>query len=136
MVAYRGLLDELRSLVARQPRYHRLLHSGPLPPHMGLSGLGLDFVRQVRNKFAHGSARFPTPDDSSQGWCGRKSREPDVIALSSRIVLLSIQMLLKGYYAGKHVEVEVLEGEDGSRMEEDVHDVLDKLHLRAVSPDA
>ena len=32
--------------------------------------------------------------------------------------------------------MEVLEDEDGSRVEEDVHDVLVKLHLRAVQPDA
>lgn len=135
VAAYQGVLDELGRVLAQQPKYRRLLHSGALPAHMGLSGVGLDFVRKVRNRFAHGSARFPAPNASSEGWCGRKSREPDVIALSTRIVLLSVQMLLRGYYAGKHFTLAVLRDEDGGRVEADIHHVLQRLHLSgATSP--
>jgi hypothetical protein len=135
VTGYQVVLDELCQLVAREPRYDRLVHSGSLPLHIGRSGVGLDLVRQVRNKFAHGSAQFPRPDESSEGWCGRKSCDPQVIALSSRIVLLSIQMLLKVYYAGKHLEVRALEDEDGGRIEADIQDVLDRLHLCGISPE-
>jgi hypothetical protein len=134
VATYPDVLEEMRRLVARQPNYRRLLRSGALPRHMGPSGVGLDFVRKVRNRFAHGSARFPMPDDCSVGWSGRTSPEPEIIALSSRIVLLSIQMLLRIHYGGKHFELDILRDEDGRRVGADVHHVLQRLHLSRKAP--
>lgn len=65
-----------------------------VPAYMGLSGFGINLVRRVRNKFAHGASRFPEPANTKDGWSGTKSPWPNFIALNTRLVLFTIQMLL------------------------------------------
>jgi len=129
--AYLDILRQLKQLLLERPEYLRFLSLGALPPHMGTTGIGIDFVRRVRNKFAHGAASLPMPD----GWIvdshGKKSNDPEIIAISSRIVLFTIQMLLLTYYRDKHFNIEVPKHDDGLTIESDVHVVLSKLHLKA-----
>jgi hypothetical protein len=127
--AYDELLDEVRCLLKHQPEYAQRLRQDQIPQHMGPSGIGIDFVRQVRNKFAHGAAKLPRPDDCTHGWCGKRSREPELVGLCCRIVLFTIQMVLAAYYAEKHFELNVLEDQDGFSIETDIHDALQMLHI-------
>jgi hypothetical protein len=129
--AYDEALTEMGCLLKRCPEYGKHLRQGTLPRYMGRSGVGIDFVRKVRNKFAHGSARLGMPDSGSEGWSGNKSRDPELIALCCRIVLFTIQMLLGVYYARKNFEVKGLRDEDGIRFDADVHRVLNELHCKA-----
>lgn len=68
--------------------------SAAVPSYMGPSGLGINLVRKIRNTFAHGASRFPMPASGAEGWSGKKSQVPDFIALNTRVVLFTIQMLL------------------------------------------
>lgn len=128
---YNQVLQELSLVVSRDPNYLRLVRQEPRPPHIGESGVGLDLVRRIRNKFAHGSSNLPMPESTNQGWCGETSDVPRLISISSRIVLFTIQMLLASYYADHHFELHVLEDEDGFTAEADVHLVLRELHRAA-----
>lgn len=78
---YAAEIEVLRSLLGRYPEFADKLPNAPFPQHMTFAGLGLDFVRAVRNRFAHGSASFPYPDDVGH-WCGNASEEPHVIGTS------------------------------------------------------
>jgi hypothetical protein len=49
-------------LLKQCPQYRKDLRTGTIPKNMGRSAVGIDFVRNVRNKFAHGSARLGMPD--------------------------------------------------------------------------
>lgn len=128
---YNQVVQELSSLVSGDPSYVRLTRQGPVPPHIGVSGIGLDVVRRIRNKFAHGSSNLPMPESTSQGWCGKSSDFPRLISISSRIVLFTIQMLLASYYAQHHFELHVLKDEDGFTADADVHIVLREVHRSA-----
>lgn len=102
-----------------------------LPLFMGRSGIGINFVREVRNEFAHGAARLPEPDDSGDRWCGKKSRFPEQIRICSRVVLLTIQMLLCAYFGNKHFPLSLLRDRDMRLVEADIHQVLCTLHLKS-----
>jgi hypothetical protein len=133
--AYTETLEQLNVLTAHSILYQSLVRTDSLPSHMGRSGVGLDFVRHVRNHFAHGATHLPLPEDSAHGWSGEESREPQLIALSTRIVLLTIQMLLAVHYSGRILHLQVLEdednedGDDDGFLEEDIQVTLRRLHI-------
>ena len=54
------------------------------------SGVGIQIVRSIRNSFAHGSVSLPLPEDYSDA----KYFNSEIIDLSSRIVLFTIQLVL------------------------------------------
>jgi len=67
-----------------------------VPSYMAASGFGLNLVRKTRIRFAHGASRFPLPANAPDGWSGKRSQVPDFLALNTRVVLFTIQMLLDG----------------------------------------
>jgi len=122
---YQDCLNELRRFF-RPGTVFAGLSSEPLLRHMGPSGVGINVVRRIRNRLAHGVGRIPGPD----GWGNGKSRDPEIIALSTRITLLTIQMILGTRFNERHFPIEVLRDADGELVEEDFHLVLSKLHLK------
>jgi len=124
---YADQIDVLRALLGRYPEFADKLPNAPFPRHMTFTGSGLDFVRSVRNSFAHGSASFPYPEDVGH-WCGNASEEPHVIGTSTTIVLLSMQMMMLRHYSGADLDVCVLCDEDGIREDAKLDLVLNKLH--------
>lgn len=125
---YNQVLKELSFLVSRDQYYMRLARQEPMPAHIGASGAGLDLVRRIRNKFAHGESYLPMPESANQGWCGKTSDVPRLISISSRIILFTMQMLLASHYAKHHFDLHVLKDEDGFIVDADVHQVLRELH--------
>ncbi|WP_341418007.1 hypothetical protein [Paenibacillus filicis] len=89
---------------------------------------GLYLVSKLRNQFAHGSRLLPIPDDWSDGLI----KEVDMIRMSSRIVLLTIQMLLISQYGSNRYIIEDPVLFDFDELEEPVSlDALIKnLHLQ------
>ncbi len=65
------------------------------------AGCGLFTVYELRNLFAHGSLRFPEPNDENQPI----SDHQHMVSHATRIVLLSMQMLLLAYF--KHSDLEI-----------------------------
>jgi hypothetical protein len=72
---------------------------------IGMSGIGLNVVRLIRNRFVHGVLGFPEPEE----WSGDKPPDIEIIHLSSRIVLLSIQMFLIALHKKNPIELTIQE---------------------------
>tara|TARA_R100001460_G_scaffold38597_1_gene73123 strand:- start:98 stop:844 length:747 start_codon:yes stop_codon:yes gene_type:complete len=68
---------------------------------VGWPGSGLFTVYELRNLFAHGSLSFPEPDEENQPI----SDHHDMVVNATRVVLLSIQMLLLAHF--EHSELEI-----------------------------
>lgn len=67
----------------------------------GSSGVGLNAVYELRNLFAHGSLSFPQPDDFNRPI----SPFNEVVDHASRILLMSIQMLMLYHFDYEFYEV-------------------------------
>ncbi|AFC33301.1 hypothetical protein PM3016_6693 [Paenibacillus mucilaginosus 3016] len=88
---------------------------------------GLFLVSRLRNQFAHGSRLLPLPEDWSDGL----TREVEIIQLSSRIILFTIQMLLLAKYGFNGYRIEDPALFDFGRLEEsvDLDTLLKYLHF-------
>lgn len=74
------------------------------------NGIGINVVRNIRNDLAHGSASMPTPDKWTRGYFSLNNyekRHPQLIKTSSRIILLTMQMLLLTFVTGKEKMIEI-----------------------------
>jgi len=101
--------------------------------YMGSSGIGIKLVSKIRNKFAHGSEKFPEPE----GWGSHSSCDSRLILAATRIVLLSMQIALIAYFRNVDFYVDCLKYEfmDENLFfeEESIHRILQCLHLSAIS---
>lgn len=96
------------------------------------NGLGLHIVRKLRNDLAHGSTSMPEPED----WGGEQDKllaseryQLDLIDTSTRILLLTIQLLLLVRIHQQGVVVECLLDEDGFSKETSAEVALHLLHV-------
>lgn len=73
---YHCRLAQIRGLMAALPAYRESLSVELGPVTAAEAGEGIDLVRRIRNKFAHGAAALPQRDDwngrtrPTTGWCG------------------------------------------------------------------
>ena len=116
-----GLLD-----LVRQLPYYRTSCAIQFDSFMTMPGYGLHIVRKIRNKFAHGTIELPEPEE----WSQSPPRDTELIAESTRVVLLTMQMMLIAFFKNDSFSVECLKEEDGFTREDDVEYVLRCLHLR------
>lgn len=86
---YNQWLHDLRMSLGASDRFCIAKHF-VLTPCAGHSGLAISVVRHIRNQFAHGVVNLPEPEQ----WTGEKPAALSVIKFSTRLVLLSMQMLL------------------------------------------
>jgi len=84
--------ETLKALITKVEKLtdHNLEKTFETNPYTSKSGVGIQIVRAIRNLFAHGAVNPPLPEDHSVD----VFIDSQVIELSSRIVLLTIQMLL------------------------------------------
>lgn len=66
------------------------------------TGQGLHLVSKIRNSFAHGAASLPDPDD----WADNLNIDIAVIETSSRMILLTMQMILIAHFSKKDLIIE------------------------------
>ena len=76
--------------------------------HVSYYSQGLYVIYKIRNHFAHGHTGFPEPDRHEEGI----NYEANLMKLSSRIVLLTIQMIILAYYANRGAIVDCYWTED------------------------
>jgi len=69
------------------------------------TGKALAMIRIIRNDFAHGSYSFPEPDDWSSSKCLKSSSHVKKVNISSRLILLTIQMLLISFFKDERFSV-------------------------------
>jgi hypothetical protein len=118
-------LANIRHRMSILPEYADCLPT-ELGPVAGVeAGEGIDLVRRIRNKFAHGAAALPQRDD----WDGKNTVENELVRLSSRIVLLTIQMMLRVYFEGQTFDLDIYEFAADSYASQEIHSALQTLHL-------
>jgi hypothetical protein len=110
LTGYVDLIDELYNKLGKSFTYKKTLNELNIynkynyKSHVNIIGIGIFLVYRVRNLFAHGALEFPEPEE----YTNRKTYDEDIINLSSRIVLMTIQMLLITFYEDDNFVVENL----------------------------
>lgn len=87
---YNEVLDVLKKMIKLNPWYDKKNDLCSVNSCESEELLGLKIVYKIRNLFAHGAFTFSEPE----GWHHTKPLDYEIICASSRIVLLTIQMLL------------------------------------------
>lgn len=122
---YSDLIIQLQHFLEKN-HYLNLLNRFTPKEYIGHSGIGLSVVYKLRNQFAHGDFVFPEPED----WTFKKPYEKEIIHISSRIILLSIQMLMITFYKDRN---EVLGYHPNEEMEGmPVLDYLQYMHYEEI----
>ena len=130
---YEDNLQALRKFIEGDRSYEVDCQDFKLNDFADLSGLGLHVVRKIRNDLAHGSAQLPIPDYWERGeidLLSSEHRHLGLIDTCTRIILLTIQMLLLGHVRGKGIIVECLLDEDGIEEESTAEHALHVIHLQ------
>ena len=137
---YEDNLYVLRKFIADNKSYKVDCQDFKLSNSVDMNGLGLHVVRKIRNNLAHGSAQLPLPDNWERGETDLLSseyRHLDLIDTCTRIILLTVQMLLIGHVQGKGIIVECLLDDDGIEQESTAEHALHVIHLQPdpINPD-
>ena len=137
---YEDNLQALREFIEGDGAYKVDCQDFKLNNSVDLNGLGLHVVRKIRNDLAHGSAQLPMPDNWERGetdLLSSEHRHLDLIDTCTRILLLTVQMLLLGHVQGKGIIVECLLDEDGIEQESTAEHALRVIHLQPdlINPD-
>lgn len=99
---YNELLQQLENFLEKDPQYAHVQFEKILDDsYCDNSGKGLALIRMIRNDFAHGSHSFPDPNDWSWNNEFTTSDYIKKIHVSSRLLLLTIQMLLISFFKDK-----------------------------------
>lgn len=130
--AYNDFLQQLENLLEKDPQYVHVQFDKMIDDsYCDNAGKGLALIRMIRNDFAHGAHSFPEPDDWSWNNEFTSSDYIKKIHVSSRLLLLTIQMLLISFFKDKPFYLL----EWGTSEEYvNVIDKLFNLHLIAASP--
>ena len=134
IAGYKDALCDLSALIKDDSTYEVCSDAFKIKVPAELNGLGLNVVRKIRNDLAHGSAHLPRPDDWGEGETNSQSSERrhlKLIDTCTRIVLLTVQMLLLVRVRGKEITVECLVDEEGDRKESTAEQALYFIHLQA-----
>jgi len=126
---YNELLNKLTQLLNKDPSSNINFKHIDESQHMNHTGKALAIIKLIRNDFAHGSTSLPEPDEYT-GAIFRDHKdiftETDYlrkVCISTRLLLLSIQMILISKY--KENSFEILN--HANTHEEDYQDLLKML---------
>ena len=122
---YHCALANIRHRMASLSEYSDCLPAGLGPVTEADAGEGIDLVRRIRNKFAHGAAVLPQRDD----WNGKDSLDNQLVRFSCRMVLLTIQMMLRVHFAGRSFEIDDYDPCSDSDEGQEIHSRLESLHI-------
>lgn len=92
---YMNIVGQLRALIkeSSMKEYEKYFSIDDCTDY---NGIGLKVVYKLRNKLAHGSFSFPEPCD----WSFELPLESEIIRLSTRVLLISIQMIMLAKHQG------------------------------------
>ncbi len=114
-------------------QYRKWIPEFKFHPFLGISGLGLHLIRLIRNDFAHGSACIPLPEEWGPGdekeiLTAQERLHLDLMDTSSRLLLLTQQMLLMIFLKCNNSLSELLKHEQGFEFTADATTVVAVLH--------
>lgn len=124
---YEDCLKQLFTNIRKVKHYNFVEKEVNLQPFLNLSGIGLFTVYKIRNDFMHGSLNFSEPGE----WQNYAPDDHKIILTSTRIILLSIQMLLISFFKGQALTITKYEDHN----EIDLENYLFNLHLVKESDD-
>jgi hypothetical protein len=93
---------------------------------IGLPGIGLFCVYELRNSFAHGSLSFPQPDEENSPL---SSHNCIMVDHATRVVLISLQMLLLAYFKDSEQPISFAWNPNGTWQEYTLSSVLRCCHM-------
>jgi hypothetical protein len=131
---YSRALNDLRRLLEVERGVPSVSQIFTKPEYIDHKSLGAHVVRTIRNELAHGDRYLPIPEN----WGGDKSLTEQealhgqLISASSRILLVTIQMLLMSILGASDVEISDPRGYD----DDSAYKVVYNLHLDDPYPDA
>lgn len=129
---YDDELYRLRKLIENNDYYKKYTSEFKFLAFGDLNGLGLHIVRKLRNELAHGCAQMPEPDKWETGKTDllpSEHRHLDLIDTCTRVLLLSIQMILLADVFEKGLTVRCLLNEDGLNVESTAEKALYRIHF-------
>ena len=94
LLFYEDLIIRMKDIMTLVPDYSDLCCEFRPNEFIGMSGIGLHVIHKIRNRLFHGAISFPEPE----AYTDIKSYDSELIAISSRLCLLTIQMLLLAYF--------------------------------------
>ena len=103
---YKNLLSVLRELM-RKSSLNKYEKYFSIDKCTDINGVGLKIIYKIRNKLAHGDYNFPEPAD----WSYKLPFEPEITKVATRILLLSIQMLMISFNIDNFEELELYDSE-------------------------
>lgn len=132
---YSDLLSILRILI-RKSSLKKFEKCFSVDDCTDINGIGLKVIYKIRNKLAHGDYHFPEPGD----WSYELPCEPEIAKVATRIILLSIQMLLISTNADNFVTLElhnseILPTDDYGDSIINEFDYLNSLHIKVINQD-
>lgn len=98
---YEETVFDLRNLLLMDQQYGITEKDFKQGAYTGPSSIGIHIVRRIRNKFAHGTLNIPEPE----GWTGKRSLDSTLFNTSSRITLMTIQMLVIAYFKSSPAQI-------------------------------
>ncbi|WP_404303141.1 hypothetical protein [Paenibacillus sp. DP01] len=123
---YKEFLNGLFERLEGRNQFNKVIKEFCYKDYVGFSGMGLNVIKRIRNKIAHGNMRFPEPDD--QGYIYE-----EIIEISSYLLAINIQMLLVSYLQIRNYIIGF--NEDGTiddTYEESVSEVSLEIYLRSI----
>ena len=133
IIPYEQLLGDLKNiLISSDVNEPKILERFNGADHVSTHGTGLYVIYKLRNLFVHGDIGLPLPDEGNKA----TSKYPDVVYISSRIILLSLQMIWLAYYKNSDLRSRIhwncyLEDEEDEEKEYEycINEILKNFHL-------
>lgn len=132
---YSELLSILRNLI-RKSSLKKYENCFSIDNCTDINGVGIKVIYKIRNELAHGDYNFPEPGD----WSSELPCEPEITKVATRIILLSMQMLLisinsKNFVTLEFHNSEILPSDDYGDSIVNEFDYLNNLHVKLKNED-
>lgn len=122
---YSEIVWHFRNILSKLEYYNDYIKEFKHRPHVNEVGVGLYVVYKIRNDLAHGTLVIPNPDMEEDH--EKPELDVDLISTCSRIVLLTIQMLLISLF--KDTRIKFANYDEENEESADIETYLYNLHI-------
>lgn len=123
---YPDLVEDLKHILndnsVNEPKILARFGANYLSSH----GIGVYVIYSLRNLFVHGVIGFPEPNGENKP----ESAYPKIVNMSTRIVLLTLQMIWLAYYKGTGICSTLHWAPDVCEEKYYLEEILHKIHLK------
>lgn len=123
---YADLVEHLKYIIKRYDVNKTAMLKRFDARHLSMHGLGVYVIYNLRNSLVHGAIDFPLPNTENEP----ESFFSEMVNMSTRIILLTLQMIWLAYYRGSGVCSTICWESDDYEEKYDLEEVLRKIHLK------